>query len=82
MARDFRRLQTLAEEVLKQCRHYERNTAAGHNDDIRGLMVGTEAHEIGAIGARMERRWRRQKKQREESVSTPEAPGVPERGLR
>lgn len=59
MYRDFRRLAKLAEEILRQCGHYERNMAAGGDDDIRALCVASDASQAHRVASRMERRWRR-----------------------
>lgn len=68
MHRDFRRLARLAEEILRQCRHYERNQeklVRRDGDDIRALLVSQDSRILRETAARMERRWRRAKTKRE-----------------
>lgn len=55
--RDFRRLKVLAKKIAEQADHFERNTAAGKDDTIRGLLANVYTDEMGKIGRRLYRRW-------------------------
>lgn len=65
MLRDFRALRRLALEVARQCDHYERNTAAGHDDEFRATAVGPcWVARMDRTARRMERRYQRARAKR------------------
>lgn len=47
----------LAKKIAEQADHFERNTAAGKDDTIRGLLVSVYVSEAVKIGRRLHRRW-------------------------
>lgn len=57
--RDFRKLRSLAQEVIEQCGHFERNIAKGADDTIRGVVVAGTTEIMAIVGRRLYRRWRR-----------------------
>lgn len=59
MLADFRELRRLCLAVAEQCGHYERNVAAGREDEIRGWVAGQDAIRMATIGKRMARRFER-----------------------
>lgn len=63
MQRDFARLRAVAEEIVRQCDHYARNTAEGADDSFRGAWVRQHTAKADAIAKRMERRYDRAKRE-------------------
>jgi hypothetical protein len=57
--RDYRRLETLARELIEQCGHFHRITKAGGDDTARGMFVRSRTDEMAKIGRRLAARWER-----------------------
>ena len=57
--RDVVAVRNLATEVIRQCDHFERNTARGHDDVIRVLLIATCTERLNQRAQRAPRRyWR------------------------
>lgn len=61
-AKDVRHIRRAAREILRQCDHYERNTALGEDDRMRFAPMFYEAIDAKDHASRAVNRYRREKR--------------------